>query len=174
MVKQEAELKHGTSHLFYKIAFPNSSVSEAKSFSLWIRRNLVTQWEQSVNLPITCSESSDYIFFPTIVLLQGFLTSSSESSALSPEPWRNRNRLSAALQHQYARLGPLFSKLELPWLSWLHQLNGALALEKTQQLLTSLSLGPWTSRVYYFIFQKYLAWISFYNYHPSSPWTVLS
>lgn len=33
MMKQEAELKHGTFHLFFRIAFPNTSGSDAKFFS---------------------------------------------------------------------------------------------------------------------------------------------
>lgn len=35
------------------------------------------------------------------------------------------------LQH---KLGPLFSKLKLLWLSWLHQLKGIMALEKDSSL----------------------------------------
>lgn len=152
MMKQESELKHGTSHLFYKIAFLYSSGFEAKSLSPRIKRNFVTKWEQSENLTITlCREFSLYLL-PSTTLLKGFLAFWSELSALSLKPWRNGSRLSSlqvVLQHQHAFWvcsfltwnfphSPVHISSTAPWLWKRHK--------QLPTSLLSLRLGLWMSR----------------------------
>lgn len=161
-MKEEAESKRGTSHLVYKITF-YTSYFEAKSLPSWIRRNLVTTCELSVNLPVTLC-----IFFPFITLLKGFLTSFSESSAMSTKPWRNWNRfiqLQIRSQHLHALLGLLFFQ---PGISRIVNAQW----KKQKQLLTSLlSLrsGSWMCREYWLYFPEKPGFTFFFHdYHPSS------